>query len=494
MNFFLIGEIFDVTFNHKELNKKGNVFKAFEFFQKCLNEYTKKLPQIEQAKKIFEVYTKIRDIQLVRIVVENRDAANVLFAALNDRGKKLTALDLIKNQILAKLSDEIEKLENATNKKEILKKYFGYWNRNIAGKITKDNNTEQERFLRQIYNAYRKMWLEQYPELKLEVAERANLLTMYETIINGENVSIRDFIDDLKQAAIFYSHVQYQDELLAETKVSFADLRHVDGTTSGTLLIYLLKNKGALQLTDKNFENICALLCNLFIRRLFTGKPRSNDLDDIFINFIAEIEKNSYTGKEIEENLRETLKAASADDESFAKALRENVYKGGASDDKTRFILEKIANAHLGANDKIDVWNKKQKWTIEHILPQTINAKKQTEKLDDDWIKMLGGEEAKALEIQREYVHKLGNLTLTKYNSALSNKTFTAKKEATDKKTNAPIGLKILSDTDGLNSYVFAQKVWTPKQIEERTENLIEEIIKIFAWKKNLSNQKAAHF
>ena len=116
-------------------------------------------------------------------------------------------------------------------------------------------------------------------------------------------------------------------------------------------------------------------------------------------------------------------------------------------------------------------------------MPQTIKPKnKNPEKLNDYWIKILGGgDESKAEEIQKAYVHKLGNLSLTLYNAELSNKPFTEKIKLKDAAGNS-IGLVQLSENGGLNSYVVAQDDWTPENINTRTNFLIEEILKIFEW------------
>jgi len=59
--------------------------------------------------------------------------------------------------------------------------------------------------------------------------------------------------------------------------------------------------------------------------------------------------------------------------------------------------------------------------TIEHIMPQ---------KLTDDWRDMLG---PNADAIHGQWLHTIGNLTLTGYNSELSNSSFDEKKKGNDK-------------------------------------------------------------
>lgn len=112
---------------------------------------------------------------------------------------------------------------------------------------------------------------------------------------------------------------------------------------------------------------------------------------------------------------------ADADDEKFKTQLREDVYDSKGTNSAIRFVQIKLAESYL---KKIapDFWEKitnvKSKkefynWSIEHILPQTLTT---------DWGKMLGGADP------QEYVNKLDNLTLTAYNSEMSNSTFKDKK------------------------------------------------------------------
>lgn len=121
----------------------------------------------------------------------------------------------------------------------------------------------------------------------------------------------------------------------------------------------------------------------------------------------------------------------------------------------------------------VDLWayDDKQKhyvWTIEHILPQG-------DPLPRGWVQALGGQE-KALSVQRSLVHTLGNLTVSGYNSQLSNKSFEAKRDRTDAK-GRPIGYR---NGLSLNRDVVDCETWGPEQIKARTERLAEEVFQRF--------------
>ena len=75
-----------------------------------------------------------------------------------------------------------------------------------------------------------------------------------------------------------------------------------------------------------------------------------------------------------------------------------------------------------------------------------------------------------------EYVHTLGNLTITAYNSTLSNKGFTDKRDRKDSKGEY-IGYK---NNLNLNADLATKDTWTIEDIKTRTDKLIQQILKLF--------------
>ena len=100
--------------------------------------------------------------------------------------------------------------------------------------------------------------------------------------------------------------------------------------------------------------------------------------------------------------------------------------------------------------------------TIEHIMPQNKN-------LSTAWQKMLG--ENVWQSVQEKYLHTLGNLTLTAYNSELGDKPFDVKqKELDDVKTKVVV---LYSDVKG-------RTVWNAEAIELRADRLADIIVKLY--------------
>ena len=107
-----------------------------------------------------------------------------------------------------------------------------------------------------------------------------------------------------------------------------------------------------------------------------------------------------------------------------------------------RFILEEIELNK--SKEKV----KLEETTIEHVMPQTLTPK---------WQVDLG---KKYKDIHERNINKIGNLTLTGYNSELSNKSFSEKKEFL---TNSNINL---------NRDFLHYDIWNEVSIEKRGNSL----------------------
>ena len=476
-----------LSYNISIKDKDGRrlIPKAYEYFKKCITEYAEgdneqyKANSVEQINRIIEILNKVNSTQLVIIKADSHSSANTLFEALNNRGEPLTITDLIKNQLFAALKGEhsgnFEKYRNAWEE-EIWQRVFMEDGKEIPG-------GDQERFFRHSYNAFRTAWNKPSTDKKIpttfSVGKRANLYASYDKMIGLDSLRV---FEQIRECAKIYLRLQGKeiDNRLSTSLIkAYRDLNRINGTTSYTLLLYLVKNRKSLHLMDEDFEKICRLLISFFVRRSFTDDPPANRLDSIFIDYIDEIEKNHYIGDTVREKLTIWLKGkygADANDEKFKAHLREDVYDPKGTNSAIRFVLIKLAESHLKKNAP-DFWRKdrtdKHKkevyiWSIEHIMPQTLST---------EWKKMLaGGDDTESEKILDENVNKLGNLTLTTYNAELSNRQFFHKQNT------KAIGYKDDVLANGLNSYVCQQTEWGATQIQERTNLLVEAVSKIFSW------------
>ena len=156
----------------------------------------------------------------------------------------------------------------------------------------------------------------------------------------------------------------------------------------------------------------------------------------------------------------------------FRDELKEIIQVPVATRSNLIQIYEKLINHDVKECMKNLVAADKQYiWTIEHIFPQGENIPKA-------WVKMIAdGDKDLAADHQRAHVHKLGNLTITGFNSLLGNKSFEEKRDRVDRKGRA-VGFK---NGLKLNQDLANADTWIVKQINARTKKLVEKAIESFS-------------
>ncbi len=397
--------------------------------------------------------SKINRALIVKIEVENSADAFMLFESLNNRGEPLSPMDLVKNRLLGKLE---------TESRGTLPDSFRKWK--VIIKNLLDHST-QERFLRHFYNAFK--YKETIGLTALSKVTRSMLIRVYEKLIEKDaNYLLEELIDKSK---IYNYFIDPQDNGdLAEFYQLFLDLQHIGSTPSYLFLLYIFSEHSEKY---ELLKSCLEFLIKYFVRRNLTDEPATRKLDNIFINLVEECERNRETlNISIIKNF---LTDRIAPISEFKKKLEGDVYE--SSRDATRFILAKLEETTFTIETWKNLWIKdknKYVWTIEHIFPKGKN-------LHEDWINIIAsGDQVKAEKLQEHFTHKLGNLTITAYNPNLSNSPFLKKRDKEDKNGNF-IGFK---NKLNLNRDLATKDSWTIKDIENRTEILIQDVLDLFSF------------
>lgn len=428
------------------------IFRAYRYFKRRIEKLNN--GDFENIVPVFEYLDKINNATVVKIEVKTHSDAYTLFESLNNTGLPLTAIDLIKNKLLANVGRSDEK---------ILEKYFEKWMTLLE--YLSDDYGIQERFFRQYYNAFKH---EYEDSVKISLATRSNLIKIYEKLISTDSEKIlTKLIDAGKSYSILIGNSQNSDYNIIEK--SLKELSRIQGAPGYLLLLYLLEEKDTLKLSQENLKDIINLMVSFFVRRNLTDLPPTRDLIRLFMIIKDEVRLNKVDP--IYDIIRNKLIDVSADDDQFEKKLKGPIYE--ENDGVTRFILCSIAEGGMTKETETDLWrveNKKYVWTIEHIFPQG-------EKIPQCWIDMIAdGNEKLAKDYQEKYAHTLGNLTISGYNSTLGNKCFEEKRDRKDKNGNYVgyrNGLK-------LNEDLAKVEKWNIKQIEKRTEKSVKQTIELF--------------
>ena len=382
----------------------------------------------------------------------------MLFESLNNRGVPLSALDLMKNLLVR---------ESGDNARSSYEKWM-----DIVTNLT-DDYSIQERFFRQYYNAFREELSAPFvtPNKRyLEyIATKSNLLSIYERLITKDYVG---FLEKIKRTSDFYAIIinNSNDEVNEKLKESLLTLSRVQGVPSYILLLYLFYYSNNLNINDVNKIGIINTLIKFFIRRNLTDYPNTRKLTKIFMDIIDDV--RNLTDNDVVTKINDYLRKVSVKDETFKQGLNGPIYQNNV--DMTRFLLCYYEEQSQTKETKRDLWerdksNKRYIWTIEHIFPEGDN-------IPQCWVDMIAdGDLNKAIEYQNDYVDLLGNLTLSGYNSNLSNSSFEEKLNKT--KDGKNIGYR---NGLTLNQDVVDKTKWTIDDIKNRTDKLVDFFLEEF--------------
>lgn len=439
------------------------IFRAFRYFQARIEEIV--ACGNNRLASIMALLDKVSQACLVKIEVASHADAYTLFESLNNRGTPLTAIDLIKNKLLARLE---------TTDSGRVDHYFDVWNK-LLGDLGDDYNV-QERFFRHYYNAFKDVLntpFRREDDKKKDplgpVATRSNLIQIYEKLINQD---AKKHLQDIRAAGRHYSLMlgRNRDETWTPLERPLKDLERIQGAPSYLLMLYLLVQRQVMGLNTTQLRQIVQFLVCFFVRRNLTDTPPTRDLTRLFMATIDKLVTQS--GDQVFSTIRGELLAVSASDATFRDRLEGSIYEDNAG--VTRFVLCALAEQSMTKETWVDLWkfeNKQFIWTIEHIFPQG-------EKIPQPWVDMISaGDETRAKELQQTYGHKLGNLTISGFNSALGNKSFTEKRDRTDRQ-GRPVGYK---NGLKLNAELALAQAWSVEQIDARTITLVDQVMRLFA-------------
>jgi len=425
------------------------VVKAFRHFLYRIDQYLEEAESAESG--LLKLLEKVSTATLVKIEVGGHSDAYTLFESLNNRGIPLTAIDLIKNKLLAALE---------AKEKGSIDKQYNRWKRVMDA--LGDDYAVQERFFRQYYNAFK-------PDLRQvvsrPVATKSNLMQIYEKLISHD---AGQFLTDMIRLSEHYARIVSYEEVSQQPRLSrlLLSLDRIQGAGAYLLLMVLFDKQGELELTSSHLEEIVEFLVTFFVRRNTTDLPPTRDLTKIFMDVAEKV--RALRSIAVVDFIRMELVGHSVSDDAFRQSLEGPIYEENKA--VCRFVLCALEEEQMTRETEVDLWALKGKqyvWTIEHIFPQGENIPK-------SWVDMIAdGDKGKAREHRDTYAHCLGNLTISGYNSALGNKSFEDKQTRTDGK-----GRKVgYNNGLCLNEQLAQENNWTIEKIKARTHALVDKVI-----------------
>ena len=391
-----------------------------------------------------EIYESIGKLQIVNITLDRTmDDAQAIFESLNSTGKELSESDLIRNYVLMGLepSEQTYVYEHLWRPMEQL---FVY--------------ETQDSVMDSFFRHYLTMKLTRIPK-QGRVYEEFKLYHL-----NCEFGTIRELCQDLLNYAKFYTDIVFKRSNNAELKRLYEDIVDLRMEVSYPFLLKVHNDCAKGTITEDNLKEILRLCISYVLRRSICDIP-TNSMNKTFATLRNSIRPDDYMNSvKAFFVLQDTYKEFPDNDKFMAAFMSRDIYTMRARN----YILSRLEN--FGNKAPIIIEN----YTIEHIMPQNTS-------LSPEWQHDLG---VNWKEIQKTYIHTIGNLTLTAYNSEMSDRPFMDK-------MNMPGGFK--ESALRLNAYLVKLTEWNEDHIKERAQQLAAKAVQIWPYP-SLTNAELAPY
>jgi uncharacterized protein with ParB-like and HNH nuclease domain/predicted transport protein len=364
----------------------------------------------------------IVDVSLTR----GEDNPQMIFESMNSTGRELSQADLIRNFVLMGL-------ESATQ----TQMYEDHWRPMEIG------------FGQEAYSSYFDAFMRHY--LTVKTGDIPNVNAVYEAFKQHSQkpstaeLGVSALLADVQAFASYYCSIALgheDDKSLAE---AFRDLRDLRVDVAYPLLLEMYDDYANGTLTRDDFLRSLRLIESYVFRRAICAIP-TNSLNKTFATFGRSIKKDRYLeSMQAAFELLPSYRRFPGDEEFKRELATRDMY----NIPRRSYWLRRLEN--YGRKERVVV----DDYTIEHIMPQNEN-------LSQEWRADLGPEWER---IHATYLHTIGNLTLTGYNSEYSDKPFVEKRDMRGGFKESPLRLN-----DGLGT----QESWNEAAINERATRLAD--------------------
>ncbi len=367
------------------------------------------------------------DISLDR----DQDNPQLIFESMNSTGRELSQADLIRNYVLMGLEPQLQ-----------TQLYQHYW------------RPMEVAFGQEAYATHFDTFMRHY--LTVKTGDIPNVNKVYEAFKIYSRTSkaggVEQLVADMRSFAGYYCAMVFSAETDKDLKAVFHDIRELKVEVAYPLLLELYHDYQNQILAKDELIQAARLIESYVFRRAVCSIP-TNSMNRTFARFGRDLKKDRYF-----ESLQAHFVLLPSyrrfpNDEEFKRELKiKDLYNFRSCS----YWLRRMEN--YGRKERVPV----DDYTIEHIMPQNPN-------LSDEWKSDLGPDWER---VQQTYLHTLGNLTLTGYNSEYSDRPFAEKRDMSGGFAHSPLkmnqGLGILDS-------------WNEGTITERAERLAMEAAGVWA-------------
>jgi hypothetical protein len=385
--------------------------KAYEFFRRRLRDEVDDHARID-PRRILEIIES--HLMVVMINLSDTDDPYLIFESLNFKGSPLEQADLVRNYFLMRfpLAEQPGVYEKA---------WLPMQNR-LGATLTE--------FMRHFLGS------------EGEEVRRTDVYAAIKRLVaDSDSASVRVLMTRMERLSVLYSRLSaFAPEPNLELSRFFDHFHRLDFGSVYPLLLSLYEDYDEGLFTTDEFTGALRVLHSFIVRRMVAGVP-SNSLSGLFISLCRTRPVTDAPTAWVAAALgREDKNRRWPSDAEFEERwMHAQMYGSRAC----QIILECIERQY-GHHEAVSF----DPASVEHVMPQTLTP---------EWEAMLGPEASRA---HLEWLHTLGNLTLTGYNPEMGNKPYPDKR-----------AIYAQSHFE-LNRYFGTCETWGPSEIQGRAAKL----------------------
>jgi uncharacterized protein with ParB-like and HNH nuclease domain/predicted transport protein len=366
---------------------------------------------------------------IVDIALEkDHDNPQLIFESLNSTGLDLSQADLIRNYVLMGQPPKLQK-----------KIYTDSWYP-LEQSFPAEHQSRFDSFMRD----YLTMKAGQIPKID-------RVYESFKSLSASSGLAAGDLVADVYQHSKNWVKLAFdraEDPGLRET---IADLNQLKVDVAYPFLLEVIDDCDQGTISEADVIVVVRLVESYVFRRAVAGIP-TNILNKTFAALAREIDKDNYLASlKAVLLLKESYARMPTDEEVRSALLVKDVYNFRSRN----YLLRKLEN--VDRKEQVDV----DSYTIEHVMPQNPD-------LSPEWQDELGPDWK---TVQEKYLHTLGNLTLTGYNTELSDRPFREKLTMKGGFRDSPLRL---------NRYLAALDHWNEEEIQIRGAELADQALRVW--------------
>lgn len=411
--------------------KYSRIFENYRFIYKMLCDKDSD-PQL--------IYDGIKKLRLIDTYLIPEDNAQLVFETVNSTGLPLSTADKIRNFVLMTV--------DPTSQARLYADYWHPMEKDLGMEFGGTSNFTS------FFNYYMTAVLQRQVS-----SDYYDVFKKY--FYDQKSLGTEGIVKQIRQYSKYYT-----DWIAASNKGDRLHQAMFRVKNTGQLkitpaILKLLSDRNDGLISDNDAVEILTIMESYWMRRAVCALP-TNTAGPACISMLKSLYNEDQLSS-FKKNLS-TLTYAQRmpnDDEVIQTLKTLKIYS--ISSNRTKTILDTLENY------KRKEYVPTKEYTIEHIMPQTLS---------DEWKKELGTDWERIHEM---YLHTMGNLTLTGYNSEYRNKRFTDKQDCVDKDGNK-IGYR--HTPIKISSYLTSVSKWGENEILSRAELLAKELIQIWKYPK----------